>query len=114
MRAKKTWPRLERVQRQLGMSAWPDVPNCDPDPSNKEGYLYDPLAWGRQAEVSWGQSPSMRLIGKRPESSPVALRGAEARGMPVGPVHSPALRHTAKAPESSPVALYRAAADKNS
>ena len=53
VRAKKTWPKLERAQRQLGMPAWRDVPICDPDPSNKERYLYDRSS--SLGKASWGK-----------------------------------------------------------
>ena len=79
-KARKTWPKLERAQRQLGMPAWADVPHCDPDPVDKGRYLYDPCAWGRQASASLENSPAQRLVGKRPPLSPVTLLGAQAAG----------------------------------
>jgi len=48
-KAKATWPKLEKAQRELGMPAWADVPECLPDPRKKGRFLYDAALWGRQA-----------------------------------------------------------------
>ena len=39
-RAKETWPRLLRCQRELGMPAWEDIKPCAPDPEASRRYLY--------------------------------------------------------------------------
>ena len=76
-RAKQTMPKLERAQRELGMPAWGDVPQCAADPANKDRFLYDPVAWGKQAAKSYAETPSKRLHSKSPPSSPVSLQQGE-------------------------------------
>ena len=75
-RAKLTWPRLERAQRELGMPAWADVPACAPDPSRKGRFLYDPTKWERQAMESHAKSLSKRFRGKMTPPRPVHLQGS--------------------------------------
>ena len=80
-RAKRTLPKLERAQRQLGMPAWGHVPSCRPDPANNDRFLYDSVAWGRQAVESYMKSPAKRLSRKAPPESPVQLCGSDAKGV---------------------------------
>ena len=76
-KAKQTLPKLERAQRELGMPAWADVPQCAADPADKGRYLYDPAAWGRQSAKSCAETPSKRLHSKSPPLSPVSLQQGE-------------------------------------
>ncbi len=76
-RARRTLPKLLRAQTELGVPAWKDVPNCDPDPDNEGRFLYDPAAWGRQAAKSFADSPKKRFRGKQDPPSPAVLRGAK-------------------------------------
>ena len=73
-KAKHTWPKLEKAQRELGMPAWDDVPDCLPDPSRKGRFLYDAAQWSKQATKSCQDSPSKRLFGKRASQRPVTLQ----------------------------------------
>jgi hypothetical protein len=45
-RARETWPRLLRCQRDLGMPAWEHIKPCAPDPKASGRYLYEPGDWG--------------------------------------------------------------------
>ena len=44
--ARKTYPKLVRAQRELGLPAFEALPACPADPENPGRYLYDPAAWG--------------------------------------------------------------------
>ena len=73
-RARRTWPKLERAQRELGMPAWTDVPKCAPDPAKTGRFLYNPVAWGKQATKSLQQRPCKRVNAKRPPMISVSLK----------------------------------------
>ena len=64
-RAKETWPRLLRCQRQLGMPDWEAIKSCPLDPNAPKRYLYNPGDWGfRQRIVS--QSEPLSANTKHP------------------------------------------------
>ena len=45
-RARKTYPKLLKTQRDLDFPAFECIPQCRPDPDNKGRYLYNPSDWG--------------------------------------------------------------------
>ena len=49
-RAKGTWPRLLRAQRNLGLPAFEAITPCAPDPNKKDTFLYKPEDWASTAE----------------------------------------------------------------
>ena len=45
-RARKTYPKLLKAQRELGFPAFENIPQCLLDSDNKGRFMYNPLDWG--------------------------------------------------------------------
>jgi len=71
-RARRTYPKLLRAQREFGLPAFEQLPQCATDPENSGRFIYNPVEWGfpaRPGDQS-GEPPALPLRKRRRSKGP--------------------------------------------